>query len=419
MIVDSVRTAGMRKPFLARALATLFSFEAVFAAFLNAGHYKAARSLAWVPVDLTALTFGLSILAAMWVVRGRGVRLPRAGVPILAFGAAYLLFVLTSLIWTPSSVYGPSKALFSATLTLWALVGPVLVISGDARRALRFALWLFVFALWLGVDAFVTSASNPQGNFVNVLGSNYLGVGRTIGIGSAIVLAIALAPRTKPLWRVLAASLFAVSLWLLLVVGGRGPLIAVGVASLVPLVLGVGAARGGGWVLRRYVPWLLAFVLLAAAGVAALAARPDPPPTLRRLEVLWNSSMGGTSAATRAYWWKQAPALWEQRPIAGHGVGSWPILMGFADRRSYPHDIFLETLVEEGALGLVLLLAMLAAALAALAPWRSIATDPWRLLLLMVLVNALVNAMVSGDVSDNRFLFAAAGFAAFGARRDS
>lgn len=419
MSAGVARAERARPAAVTRALAAVASFEAAFAAFVNAGYYKGAKSLAWVPVDLTALTFGLSIAAALWVVTTRGIRLPRAAIPVLGFGMAFVLFVMASLIWSPSDVYGVQKAFYVATLTSWALLGPALVIAAEPRRAARFVFFLFAFAVWLGIDATITAASSPGIPFVNVLGSNYLGVGRTLGIGSAIALTVALSQRVRPLWRFLAIAFFAVSLYLFLLVGGRGPLMATLVASLVPVVLGIGAAREGGLWLRRYLPWLLGIIVAIALGVTALATQPDPPATLRRLQVLTTSSMGGRSAATRAYWWKGAPALWAERPVAGHGVGSWPVLMSFADARAYPHDIFLEILVEEGAVGLLLFVGMLAAALAALRPWRTISADPWRLLLLMLFVNALVNAMVSGDLSDNRFLFAVAGFMAFGAAREA
>ena len=61
---------------------TLLSLEALFVLFLMAGRYKADPRFAWVAewtsLDVTALTFGATGLAALLVVLRRGYRLPAA-----------------------------------------------------------------------------------------------------------------------------------------------------------------------------------------------------------------------------------------------------------------------------------------------------------------------------------------------------
>jgi len=401
---------------LVRGLAAIFSFEAIFAAFINAGHFKGAPEFAWVPVDLTALTFALSVLAALVILGTRGLRVPRGALPILAFGLAFVLYVVASLMWTPSRVYGLQKAEFVGVLTLWAFVGPAVVIAGETRRMRRFLVFLLAFAVWVGIDVAERYAHTSGPSFIPVLGSTYLGVGRAIGVGSAIALTGALARRLHPLARAAAALLYAVLLYLLLVVGGRGPFLATLIASLVPLVLAIRLPAPGVLAVRRYLPWMLAALVVVAASVTVLATGPNPPQTLRRLEFAGSAAMGGSSVATRSSWDFSSLRLWSQRPLVGHGVGSWPVLMGFTDARAYTHDIVLEVLVEYGAIGLLLLGGMFVTAVGNLGPWRSLRFDAWRVLLLMLFVNTLVNALISGDLSDNRMLFTVAGMMAFGAR---
>ncbi len=417
MTVDRGRTlASALPPVLIRGIAALFSFEAAFAAFMNAGHFKGSPEFAWVPVDLTALTFALSLLAAVGILAFRGLRVRRSALPILAFGAAFVLYVAASLLWSPSHVYGLQKAEFVGTLTLWALVGPAIVIAGEVRRMRRFLVFLLALALWIAIAAALRSAQAPGPTFLAVLGGSYLGVGRAIGIGAAIALTALLTRRLHPVVRIAAGALFGVSLYLLLLVGGRGPFLATLIASSLPLLLGIRVLVPGVVAVRRYLPWLLVIVIVAAVSITVLATSPNPPQTLRRLEYSTSATMGGSSVATRLSWYDASLRLWTERPVFGHGVGSWPILMGFADARAYPHDIVLEVLVEYGAVGLVLMIGMFGAALRNLAPWRTLRFDPWRMVLLMLFVNALVNALISGDLSDNRFLFTVAGMMAFGAR---
>ena len=83
--------------------------------------------------------------------------------------------------------------------------------------------------------------------------------------------------------------------------------------------------------------------------------------------------------------------------------------MGYGDIRSYPHNILLEIWFELGLPGLALFGALIAVAVAALAPWRLLHKCPWALLALALFTNALINASVSGDLNDNRLLFASMG----------
>ncbi len=413
-----VPLAPIVRGWIGRGLLAFLSFEFVFAAFINAGHYKGSKALAWVPVDLTALTFGVSLFVALVILAYRGLRVPRASLPILGFGVLFIVYAVGSLIWSPSHVYGMQKAEFLGTLNLWALVAPAVVIAADRGRERRFIVFLFAFSLLIGINAGLMSADTAGRQTLNVLGGDYLGVGRAVGAGTAIALAVLLAPRIGAVVRVVALGLFLASLWLLILGGGRGPFMAAVVASLIPLILGVRLGPPGFVIVKRYMPWALALVIVVAAVTVVLGQGPNPPQTLSRLQVLSTESMGGSSAATRFSWYGTSIRLWEQRPVFGYGVGSWPVLMGFRDARNYPHDIFLEILVENGGLGLLLFVGMLVAGLASLAPWRTISSDPWRVLLLMLFVNALINSMISGDLPDNRFLFAATGMLAFvGGRR--
>ena len=100
---------------------------------------------------------------------------------------------------------------------------------------------------------------------------------------------------------------------------------------------------------------------------------------------------------------------WLQRPLFGHGMGAWPVLHFQGDFRAYPHNLILEIMVEFGLCGLGLFVWLLIAAARGLGPVARIASDPLRVIVLMVAVGAMANAMVSGDIPDNRFLFASLG----------
>ena len=85
--------------------------------------------------------------------------------------------------------------------------------------------------------------------------------------------------------------------------------------------------------------------------------------------------------------------------------------MGIGDKREYPHDIFLETVSESGFIGLLLLLGCFWVALHTFG-FNELSQDRAKLLVLMLLANTFFNALVSGDLNDNRLLFASIGLMA-------
>ena len=186
-------------------------------------------------------------------------------------------------------------------------------------------------------------------------------------IGMAVLLAAArvLAGR-QPLRHGAAALL---GLGFIVATGSRGPLIAV-LAALGLLLLGTRPR------------WLAA---LAAVGLAAIALTAAAMPALvgalraRLLERGWSS---------RLDIWRLALREIAARPLFGYGPSAR------LDRATdnFPHDLFLSTLFYSGAVGLVLLLALLA--LAVRGAWRAQpAASRWTLLAL------LLNTLLTG-ISD-------------------
>ena len=83
----------------------------------------------------------------------------------------------------------------------------------------------------------------------------------------------------------------------------------------------------------------------------------------------------------------------------------------------YPHNMILEVLSEFGVVGFFLWAAPFLYAFWQFFRGSDPRHDPWAMLALMLLANALINAMVTGDLTDNRAVFAFLGFLVV--RRDS
>jgi O-antigen ligase len=121
----------------------------------------------------------------------------------------------------------------------------------------------------------------------------------------------------------------------------------------------------------------------------------------------------GTSASTRIVYYLAAVKLWLLKPLLGYGIGSWPILIGLPDMYSYPHNLVFEILAELGLIGLILFALTLFLALKGYIKSKNNRTIFFNSVILMLFMNAFIGAMFSGDINDNRIIFAIIGLMTF------
>jgi O-antigen ligase len=380
----------------------VFSFEVVFVLFTFAGLYKADPRLAWIPVDLTLLLFMVSVGMGGWIVVRRDMRLSKRSLFVCLGLVLFIGWMFISLAWSPSRIYGPDKARNLSTLVLWAGMAPAFIIAPDLVRFRRFVYAMVAFTTVLCLDGIF---GNLESGANYIASENYLGVGRAVGFASMMVLVL-LSNSRGVLTRLQLALLLLLYSYVLLTAGGRGPLLAV-VAGVLMLMAGSFHLKWGTVRVR------LAASLAALATVSFIMAVWAGPEsrTFHRFTVLATQESGGTSAGQRLHYWKAAPGIIAKSPLVGQGVGGWPIAMGYSDNRRYPHNILIETTIEGGLIGLVLLGTAILFGLRALLS-RNVFDETPRLIVFLIFVNTLFNAMVSGDLSDNRLLFATIGFMA-------
>jgi O-antigen ligase len=315
--------------------------------------------------------------------------------------------------WSPSRAYARQKAFYVATLVLWSLVACALIIAPERQRLRRFVASTLVFALFAAGQGAV--ASFQAGHFQHIvkgIGGNYLGMQRVIGPGMLIVLAyLFFTTRERASRKLVALIVLAFMGFAMLTLGGRGPVVATVLAALVPFFVGIRLRPTpflGRVTVRRYVVPLAALVVIAVAAVTLLIAVGFSSATLTRFsDLVASGSLALTDERFELY--SDALLLWQQSPFVGRGIGAYPVLEGWPDAKGYPHNLIFETLAELGLVGVVLLGTIHLVALRALGSLRSIRGDPWRILVLMLFVNAFLNAMLTEDIVGNRLVFAILG----------
>jgi O-Antigen ligase len=398
---------------LKRIISPLFSFECLFLLFLFSARFKSDPRFAWFPIDLTALFFSLSCAVAFKLSLHKKIKASKSALVMIAFSLALTAYTLISLIWTPGIVYAFQKAFYMSTLVLWSLVGAAWIISNDLVRVKRFIVLLFIFSLWMGSEALLFYLKHGQG-FVTALGNKaaYLGLGRVIGLGCIIAFFHAL--QVKPVvYERFYTTAFLFLLFLLLVIGARGPLLATIIPLAIAFLSGLYTYHQSNQVLfKQYVKLLIAAIVIITLLIVILNQLDKFPYTLNRL--LFPEEFKSNYIIDPRYeYLLTAFDAWLDEPIWGHGIGSFPLIAIQFDMRLYPHNIIFELLVELGLIGCIFFLCILATGFYSLYNARAENRAAYNLLVLMLVLNTLINAFLSGDFNDNRALFCMLGLLAF------
>lgn len=383
------------------------AFAVCYVAFVFAGVYKAAWYTAWVPVDPT-LAFGLAAAAvAGWLALRGGLRPTRAGIAITGLFTALALYAVVSGLWSPSTDYYLSKAFRLVGVTGLAIGLAALGVASSSRRLRYTALATVGFVLVAAAETLFRYVRTPGDTAIYPFGTNYLITGRVLGLGIVILAGYLLLSRADRRLAAAAGVALPPTAYALLVIGSRGPLVAAvgAVGLLVVAGILVGRLPNGRWALGAYA---------AATGLVGFAGFTVARHLQTITRLLWLLEGPGQSLGARFTYWQQTLAgLGPATLPFGHGLGSWPVVLGYGDAQDYPHNIILEVVFELGLVGLGLLLSLFGLGVAvALREWYDHGR-PVHLVVLALFAYMLANTMVTGDLNENRYLFAVCGVLAY------
>lgn len=334
---------------------------------------------------------------------------------------AFLLFaavVAFSYVYTVTPVYGGQKLLRFLTFGGFAFfVSFVLLRSEEDFR--DFVVGTLVFALGVAAYSARTAMGGGMGPRDNPV---HIGMAQLIGMAVLLLLYYEIPNR-----RIRFVALF-VGIPLL-VVGfvsavTRGPLVGVLLVLLLSLVV---PALRTVLVSRR----ALAFGLVVAiAAISLLASGWFRGRAEERLQqkisevraLATGSRRAQGSAVQRLDLYKTALRAIRARPVLGWGLGGWlkyynhtdyedvgiptegPYKTGHVPTEHYPHNLFLEVGVEQGLVGLGVLLLFLGGIFRAIREHGEELTSRFPFLL-PLLIYLLLIVQVSGEIIDNRFLW--------------
>ncbi len=312
------------------------AWRRLFVGFLIGGYILAPN-----PVWALVFYVALAPLSVWGLIRGHIRRPPMNGVVVI--GMVVIGWFWMSLVWGSDQPVrqivkyvgaGPSNLVFFLT-------GVSFFTTADVAWRRRFACGL---ALAGGANALVSILGYLHAHPSGARLTGYAETRHSI-LGAAVLSIAALhalhlfAGSSRWRERFLWGACVALAFTFVGLSGSRGPAISLGLATL--------AMTG----LRRR---RIAVAMLTAAMVSVGAAWYIDGFREWALDSLARPSL-------RPEIWRDTLTLVSQKPLLGYGVGSQRLLS--ADNATFPHSIYLSALFYGGAVGLVLLLALLASAI--------------------------------------------------------
>lgn len=336
--------------------------------------------------------WGLLPLAGilLYVVRRKEVLLPLS--TLVLSQVAFLAMLCASIAYTSDAEYGVTKAWDFLYFNLVALVGPMFLVN-DFRRVknilVSFAVGAVLFAL-SGLYFFY-EGSMEEMNRLTAFTSHPIGFGQVCGISAAILLCLVFTSRMKMRW--LLSPVLVLVVYLTVLTGTRGALVALILAATVLAVVGF----------RRH-PTSAVLAACAAAVAIFLAFQYAPIGYTERFYATRETLL----QEERLSLWNSGYHMFMNSPFIGGGAGAFHEYVG--GMHYYPHNIFVEIGAELGLLGLAVFLAFLVLTLkSALSVVLSAGPDEEvrqvMLVLLVCFVFSLVAAQFSLDINGNSKLW--------------
>lgn len=361
------------------------------AILLTAGFIKGDPRFEFLPIDLTAFGAALTFAAVTWTIVYRRLRVPQGlVVPALLFAA-----FLPGVFLTGNSDYAVEKVLKLFSITALCMIAPA-VLFRRSRHIRNFVLVLYAIAGLIVLDTLVSFFFGADVARLAGGGTNAIGLGRLSGFVFVGAFVLWLRTASTSALGIMAGSAFA-----LVGSGSRGPLLFAGLTAA--LLLTLRSMRG-----KVPVRAAVAVLLLVIGASSALATA--PPAAVARIQ----SAVRGEADSSVRGRLRSYSETWREVAVTPQGAG-WA---GFGERvgmwtdtgRPYPHNIFLEVALEGGWIAGAALVVVFGFAFRRLRSAARIGS--WaQLVAFSGLVFFGLNALVSGDINDNRILFAFLGLA--------
>lgn len=329
-------------------------------------------------------------------------RISRIGAVALAIYGLFAFYAAISMFWTLSSTYAIWKLTRILIMIPWMFFLGI-VITQESDRFSRFIFLLSIFSVLVSIEIIYAFLINSSRWILTDL--DYLSVSRPIGFGILIFLYYT-SQYNEINYSLGLAGLIGLMFSTMFLTGARGPLVSLVLAGSLFVILSLyHSYKYREVIIERWMATLAACSsLVGIVMYGFLLLFGIELRTIERLLILLGDNPGD-SAAGRIDFFFASVDFWLQKPITGHGIGSYALLYFGEDSQHYPHNLLLEIGVELGLIGLVIMSSLLVLVVSWLF-WQYITRDNREsVLLLSLFIYMFLNTMITGDMSINRDLF--------------
>lgn len=392
-----------------KLLSIIFSGEFAFAMFLLVAYFK--EGLTFVPegVDATFVFF----LITLFVSAVRLLKSPyftRGSLGATALYSLLILSVFISYLYTDSVSYAQTKMVKMVIVTTWSLIGVFFIVRNrdSLKKFLQGVLLVSMFMAIAGLFEFYNAITGGYyDGRLDVMGMGYLPLGRTVSLGLIYLICYRFfsSGEARHNKYVVPAILF---MFLAVLVGGaRMPLLALLFVVILFSLTSFKFQRSGDVRIHKntIVLIIVGSVLSFTISVASLNGMFSN--VFNRMSSLFSGD--DASAFGRVDRFNIAFDMIRENFLLGQGFGSFPLYFLGVDRKEYPHNIFIEIQAEMGILGTLSFIALLTYGI-----YQGIKVfkekqgniDYTQLSLIGMTIFFFLNANTTGDITDNRVLFA-------------
>tara|TARA_Y100000590_G_scaffold344091_2_gene393385 strand:- start:1118 stop:2488 length:1371 start_codon:yes stop_codon:yes gene_type:complete len=382
----------------------LIGFTSIIKGFLQ------EQVLIFETLDLTVLLIALLWLGMARIFISGEWRFPELARGLLLLFALFSGVVMLSGLYTPSPESGGLKISRFLVFASSMFVAPFVLLNTQADSARMLKYFKILSALILCamlVNLLIIVTSGGLVTYLvraSLLGANPIAVSRSLAVIAAMVTVIGI--RQSGWRRYTSLLLLALILLAIVSTGSRGPLISFFAGIAVFTLMFESAVYRS----RLFMVGGVSIIIV----VSLLLVLPESLTT-RFLQITQGDiivTAGGvervSTIATRLNFWEMSLQQWVDSVFSfffGIGAGGFSSLFIWRDFRWYPHNIFIEVLVEQGLVGLVLIGLMIVFAVRLLlkARYQGIISENSSVWIASMIV-IFFSAQVSGDLNDNRIL---------------
>lgn len=335
----------------------ILSGEFLFAFYLFVGSFKAALNL---PIDETLLLLIITLFIALKRLYYCNFKLPKTYIiPIIIFGLIHII-AITSIIYTPSSLYATDKLLRFCLIAAWCYFG-VFFLFKDEQSIKKFLTGIVVLSIIMSVSLLMGGLKTDLG-FQTSLNSSYIALARVSAMGILIILMSYIFSKSSIFIKVIDLCLLLLFSISLIQSGARFPILIMIILFLI-LPFFMICIRDGKLFINKKLLSLFILFLLISTSFVILINNGMATTMLYRFEVLINQEGGGDSVIGRTDRFQYAWEMAKESNFIGMGIGSFPIYFIGMDIEDYPHNLYLEILAELGIFPLILFVSIIFLAL--------------------------------------------------------